>query len=186
MFRKIKSKKLFRCRKHLRRIRFVVAPQKYSQVYNSANKTAIKRRRFKSVSCKIAKRRLNKLILRRKMIRKRFAAIKRNQRRRMKLLRRKWRKMRHHRKHRACSRFRISRRRRNYIRKIRRIRAAAKKKRRIYLQRMKRKCFHKRARKLHIFSKGRLTKQQRIARRKARCEKKENKEGYIEKLDGKE
>lgn len=36
---------------------------------------------------------------------------------------------------------------------------------------MKRKCFHKRARKLHIFSKGRLTKQQRIARRKARCEK---------------
>jgi len=40
---------------------------------------------------------------------------------------------------------------------------------------MKRKCFHKRARKLHIFSKGRLTKQQRIARRKARCEKRKTK-----------
>jgi len=151
MFRKIKSKKLFRCRKHLRRIRFVVAPQKYSQVYNSANKTAIKRRRFKSVSCKIAKRRLNKLILRRKMIRKRFAAIKRNQRRRMKLLRRKWRKMRHHRKHRACSRFRISRRRRNYIRKIRRIRAAAKKKKNIFTKNEK-KMFPQKSKKItHFF-----------------------------------
>jgi len=92
MFRKIKSKKLFRCRKHLRRIRFVVAPQKYSQVYNSANKTAIKRRRFKSVSCKIAKRRLNKLILRRKMIRKRFAAIKKKPKKKNEIVKKKMEK----------------------------------------------------------------------------------------------
>jgi len=78
--RKLKSKWLKRCRRVLRRTRFRVHPHKYARVYHKGNKSALKRRgHFRKVSCKFARRRLHNLLLKRKALKRRLRAIRKQQ-----------------------------------------------------------------------------------------------------------
>jgi len=93
LYRQSKSKWLKRCRRALRRTRFRVHPHKYAQVYHTANKIALKRRgHFRKVSCKFARRRLHNLLLKRKALKRRLRAIRKQQRKRINVIRRIMRK----------------------------------------------------------------------------------------------